>query len=127
MATGVSNSLAQAINNAIFNGASFSFPDGAYLAIMSTASTATAFGTEFTGGSYARALIGGGTPSGNTIANDATGVFANLPAGTIAGYSIVDKASGAPTMWEFIDGLSISVAAGENKTINVGDLTNPIN
>ena len=125
MATGVSNSLAEDINDAIFNGVDFSFGT-AYLALMTTASTASAFGTECTGGSYARAAISAAAASGSSVASDAALLFANMPACTVAGVSIVDAASGAPTRWLFIDGLSRSVSAGENLVVNPGDLTNAL-
>lgn len=121
MASGMSDTLAASILDAIFNGSPFSFTP--YLAAMTTASTATAFGTEVTGGSYARQPLSAASAAGHTASSDATLVFPGCPAGTWAGLTICDTASGTPTRWWYIDGLSITVAAGENKTIGVGDLT----
>ena len=122
MASGMSQSLARKVADAIFNAADFSIATP-YLALLTTASTATTFGTEVMGGSYARQAISAGAPSGNSIASDASILFTNMPACTIAGVSIVDAASGAPTCWLYIDGMSRTVSAGENLTVNTGDLT----
>ena len=122
MASGMSQTLAQSVLDAIFNGVDFSFGT-AYLALHTTAPTATAFGTEVTGGSYARPAISAGIPAAGAIASDATALFSNMPACTIAGAAIVDTPSGAPTSWLYIDGMSRVVSAGENLTVEVGDLT----
>jgi hypothetical protein len=124
--SGMSQSMARAIEDAIYNAVPLSWTQ-AYVRLMTTASTATTEGTEVTGGSYARAAVGMGSPSGNSIASDALLTFANMPdctgANTIKGVDVVNAASGTATQWLYIDGLSISVTAGENKTIDVGALT----
>ena len=125
MATGVSNSLAEAINDALYNGVDFSWAT-AYMALHTTPPSTTTFGTECTGGSYARAAISAAAASGASVLSDAALLFANMPACTITGVAFCDAASGAPTQWHYIDGLSRVVSAGENLVVNPGDLSNLI-
>lgn len=119
---GMSQYLARKVEDAVLNGLSFSV-DTAYLALMTTASTATTFGTEMTGGSYARQAISAAAASGNTIASDSNILFTNVPTATIAGVSIVDAPTGTANVLWYIDGLSVSTTSGDNVSVASGSLT----
>lgn len=62
------------------------------LAVTSTATSATAAGTEASGGGYARQNVAFSTPSAGTTSNTAQVSFTNMPAGTWTDINIYDSA-----------------------------------
>lgn len=120
--SGMSQYLARKVEDAVLNNVSFAVGQ-AYVALMTTASSASTFGTEMTGGSYARQPISAGAASGDTIASDANILFTNVPTATIAGVSIVDASSGTANVLFYVSGLSVSTTSGDNVSIATGDLT----
>ena len=121
MASGMSHTMIQAVANAIFHGAPFAFADP-HLVVLTAAPTATTWGTEVTGGSYARQPLVMAAPVADEIESLTGAVFPPMPACTVAGLAVVDGASGTPTQWVYKDGLSRVVAAGEPIAFLAGDL-----
>lgn len=62
------------------------------LAVSSTTTSATAAGTEASGGGYARQTITFSAPSGGATSNSAQVSFTNMPAGTWTDINIYDNA-----------------------------------
>lgn len=85
------------------------------LALFTTLCTASAAGTEFTGGSYARANINTmSAASGASKASSASVSFTNMPAGTWADVAEYDS-TGTPKAMNFKGTPSLA------KTVNAGD------
>lgn len=85
------------------------------LALATTASSASAAGTEVVGGSYARGNITFATPAsgGTGVANTAATTFTNMPSATTTHGDIYDS-NGSPrrAYW---------APLGASKTTNLGD------
>lgn len=98
-------------------GASYTAATGAInLALTTSVGTATAAGTEVTGGSYARQPTTGtwGTAASGTITNSVGAIsFTLMPACTIAGIELWDSAGSPVQRW--------FGALTASKTVNVGD------
>jgi hypothetical protein len=85
------------------------------LVLTTTLCTASALGTEFSGGSYARTAINTmSAASAASKASSASVSFTNMPAGTWADVSIADS-TGTPKNMNFRGGTSLA------KTVNAGD------
>lgn len=81
-----------------------------WLALYTAAPTATANGTEVSGGSYARQPITFDAASGGATQNSATVTFpaATAPWGTIVAWAIVDASSGGnQRTWKTISPISV--------------------
>ena len=63
------------------------------VALMTAQGSATANGTEVTGGSYARQNLGAGTPATGSASNAATINFTNMPAVTVNAIELWDSAA----------------------------------
>jgi plastocyanin len=92
------NILAASVTGATYN--AVTTPVNLALITNATASTATSFGSEVSGGSYARQSTAGtwGTASGASITNSAGSIsFTGMPACTIAGIELWDSQSRTKT------------------------------
>lgn len=70
------------------------------LALATTTGTATAAGTEVTGGSYVRQTIVFSAPAAGATSNNALISFTNMPAATVTGIDIYDS-TGTPVRRAF--------------------------
>lgn len=116
------------------NGASGTFVVGATTytlpikaALTTTLCTASAVGTEFTGGSYARqSLAGNATSAAASASKASTGAltFSSMPAGTWADVALFDS-TGTPKYMNFkgTPSLAKTVNAGDTCLIPAGSLT----
>lgn len=84
--------------------------------LTTTLCTASAAGTEFSGGSYAAQSLAGSmaSASGASKASNAALTFSNMPAGTWADVYTADS-TGTPKVMNFRGGSSLA------KTVNSGD------
>lgn len=83
------------------------------LALMTANGSATAAGTEVTGGSYARQTIAFGSASSQAATNSGSISFTAMPAVTVVGVEILDSAGTPRRAW--YGPLTAS------KTLNAGD------
>lgn len=90
------------------------------LALVTVLGTASAAGTEVTGGSYARQTIAFGAQTGGEAANSATVTFADLPSGTVVGGAIYDNAGVRMLFGAFSN--VITCNAGDDIVFEPGDL-----
>lgn len=116
------------------NGSSGTFTVGATTytlpvkaAFLTTLSTASAMGTEFTGGSYARvSLAGNFTSAASAASKSNTGAITvtNMPAGTWADVELLDS-TGTPKRMNFkgTPSLAKTVNTGDTCSIPIGSLT----
>lgn len=90
------------------------------IALFTTAPAADGTGgVQVTGGSYAPQPVTLLAPSAGATSNQYVVTFVNLPACTVVAVGLIDGVSGAVVWYD--DGLSVSIAAGENRDIPVGD------
>ena len=101
-------------------GSTWTPPSNLKLALYTTAPTTSGGGTKVTGGSYADQPVTLSAGASSASSNTNTITFVSLPTSTITAAALVDGVSG-DVLW-FDNGLSISVTAGDNKVVNVGDL-----
>lgn len=110
--------IVQTEQNNLLNGwlgiASYTAVTGAMkVALVTATGSATAAGTEVTGGSYARQTVVFSTPSAGATSNNATINFTSMPATTVTGIDIYDSA-GSPVRRAF-------GALAASKTTSAGD------
>lgn len=90
------------------------------VALFTTApSAAGTGGVQVSGGSYAPQPVTLTAASGGASSNQYVVTFVNLPACTVVAVGLIDGVSNA-VIW-YDDGVSITIAAGENRDIPVGD------
>lgn len=83
------------------------------VALVTATGTATAAGTEVSGGSYARQTITFAAATGGSISSNVALTYTNMPACTVTGVDEWDSAGTAVRRW--FGNLSAS------KTVNAGD------
>jgi hypothetical protein len=83
------------------------------VALVTATGSATAAGTEVTGGSYARQTITFAAPAGGAISSNVALTYTNMPACTVTGVDEFDSATTPVRRW--FGNLSSS------KTVNAGD------
>lgn len=87
---------ADRLTNASANGTAYPLPTTPMkLALATAASSASAAGTEVTGGSYARQTIAFTTSAGTGVSNSGVVTFAGMPACTVTHIDIYDS-NGSP-------------------------------
>jgi hypothetical protein len=126
MAGGLTNGESDRLVNCSLGITAYTAPTGAMkLALASTASSASAAGTEVTGGSYARQAITFGTPAsgGTGVASTAATTFTNMPTITTTHGDIYDS-NGSPrrAYWAPL-GSSKSTNLGDTLTFPIGSIT----
>lgn len=93
------------------------------LALCTAVGTATAAGTEVSGGSYARQTIAFTTSAGAGISNSGIITFANMPAVTTTSIDIFDNAGTPRRAWFGSLTASKTTAAGDTLSFAVGAIT----
>lgn len=92
------------------------------LALATTASTATAAGTEVAGGSYARQTAAFGAASAGAISNSGVITFASMPAATVTHVDIYDNAGTPRRCWFGALTTAKTTASGDTLSFAVGAL-----
>ena len=96
MANNLVTAEADRLTNAMLNGTAYTLPTTPMkLSLATTASSASAAGTEVVGGSYARQTIAFGTSAGTGVANTGVVSFTNMPAATTTHVNVYDD-NGTP-------------------------------
>lgn len=93
------------------------------LALCTAVGTATAAGTEVTGGSYARQTIAFTTSAGAGISNSGLITFANMPAATTTSIDIFDSAGTPRRCWFGSLTASKTTASGDTLSFAIGAIT----
>lgn len=110
LATATANKLVDHVNSVT----AFTAPTAPLKARLMTANgSASAAGTEVTGGSYAAQTFAFGSAASGAAANTANVVFTGMPAVTVVGVEVWDSAGTPQRLWW--GPLSVS------KTLNSGD------
>jgi len=93
------------------------------LALVTANGSATANGTEVTGGSYARQSATFNAASGGSATTSATVSFTSMPAATVVGVELWDSATTPKRVWWGPLSASKTVNAGDTFQIVSGALT----
>lgn len=98
---------------------------GLQVALITTDSPSSdsAAGSEVTGGSYARKDLTLSAPSGGSYSNSADLTWTGMPACTVGGVEIWDKAGTPVRIWWGTLSAQKTVNAGDTFTITAGSLT----
>lgn len=118
---------ANALANASFGGTAFSAPGNLKVALATSTPTATAAGTEVSGGSYARQVVSAITAATGSTAgsNNVALTYTNMPAVGGGGITSVDVWDNAGTnrMWYGALTAAKTTNSGDTFTIAVAALT----
>jgi hypothetical protein len=102
----------------------YTAPTGAMkLALETTTGTASAAGTEVTGGSYARQTIAFSAASGGSATNSGSISFTVMPAATVTGVEIYDSNGTPRRAWVGALGSSKTVGAGDTLSFATSSVT----
>jgi hypothetical protein len=93
------------------------------VALVTATGTATAAGTEVTGGSYARQTITFAAASGGSISSNVALTYTNMPACTVTGVDEYDSAATPVRRWFGALSASKTVNAGDTFSIASGSYT----
>lgn len=110
--------------NASLNGTTYTLPTTPMkLALCTAVGTATAAGTEVSGGSYARQTIAWTTSAGAGISNSGIVSFASMPAATVTSLDIFDNNGTPRRCWFGTLASSKTTSSGDTLSFAVGAIT----
>lgn len=93
------------------------------LALATSASSASAAGTEVTGGSYARQNVAFSAASAGATANTGAVTYTNMPATTVTHVDLYDSAGSPRRGWFGALTASKTTAAGDTLSFAIGAIT----
>ena len=112
------------LNGSLGTGTAFSAPTTPMKLALDTANgTATAAGTEVTGGSYARQTITFSAASAGATSNSAQINFTSMPAATVTGVEIYDSAGTPVRKWFGALTTSKTTSAGDTISFSVSSVS----
>jgi hypothetical protein len=108
--------------DAWFNNSSFTPPTVWYLALFTQNPTAAGTGTEVTGGSYSRKLIGFAAAASSANASDISASFTGMPAATVTHWALFDASTAGNML--IADAFSSAIVCNVDDEINIasGDI-----
>lgn len=124
----MANNIVQAESNRLLDASlgttTYVDPTGPMKLALTTANgSATAAGTEVTGGSYARQTIVMAAASAGSASNSATITFTSMPAATVTGVEIYDSAGSPRRAWWGALTASKTVGAGDSLSFAASAIT----
>jgi hypothetical protein len=119
-----SNFLENALLNHVLRNVSYTPPTTVYLALYTTAPTDAGGGTQVSGTSYARVAVTFAAASSGASSNSGSLTFAVAGGawGTITAWGLFDASTGGNLLYWGTFAVPDAVLAGDQATINVGDL-----
>ena len=112
------------LNGSLGTGTAFSAPTTPMKLALDTANgTATAAGTEVTGGSYARQTITFSAASAGATSNSAQINFTSMPAATVTGVEVYDSAATPVRKWFGALTTSKTTSAGDTISFSVSSVS----
>ncbi|WP_328344803.1 phage tail fiber protein [Micromonospora sp. NBC_00421] len=123
MANNLTQAEANRLLDASLGAAAFAAPTGPMkLALVTANGSASAAGTEVTGGSYARQTVVFGAASGGSASNTALITFAGMPATTVVGLEVFDSSGSPRRCWWGALSASKTVQAGDSVQFAIGSV-----
>jgi hypothetical protein len=124
MANNLVTAEADRLLNASLNGTAYTAPTTPMkLALATTASSASAAGTEVTGGSYARQTIAFTTSAGSGVSNSGAVTYTNMPAATTTHVDVYDSNGSPRRCWFGALTASKTTALGDTLSFAIGAVT----
>ena len=124
MANNIVQAEANRLLDASFGVASYTAPTTPMkLALVTANGSATAAGTEVTGGSYARQTLTMGAAAAGANANSGTISCTSMPAATVAGVEVYDSAGSPRRAWWGALTASKTVGAGDTLSFATSSIT----
>lgn len=114
--------LRTSIGNHVLTNTAMTSPTNLYVALFTVAPTIEGGGTEVTGGSYARALIGFVETATDGEFENTSVTITDMPEATVLAIGIYDAVTAGNLLY-FEPFAPVSVAATESYPINVGVFT----
>ena len=114
--------LKQAVIKAALGEATFPSISNVYLALYTTNPTVDDTGTEVSGGSYARQQLSFANAVAGAKTSNTSETFSSMPASTVTHWGIRSASSGGNLLYWGAFDLPIQLNAGNNLTINSGDI-----
>lgn len=109
--------------DASFGTTAYTAPTGAMkVALVTATGSATAAGTEVTGGSYARQTLTMGSASAGSASNSGTITYTSMPAATVTGVDIYDSAGTPRRAWWGALAAAKTTGSGDTISISAGAL-----
>jgi hypothetical protein len=110
--------------DAVFNVAVYTAPGAPKLALTTTAPTATAAGTEVTGGSYAKQTLtmGAANTSTGANANTVAATYTSMPVATVTHVEVYDNAGTRRMLYGQLTA-SKTTASGDTLSFAIGAIT----
>jgi hypothetical protein len=115
--------LANSLLTAVLRGGTYTTPGTVYLALYTSAPTATGAGTEVTGGSYVRLACSFSAAANGAVSNAAELDFTNMPATTVRGMALMDASSAGNMLFYGALATPKTTNAGDTFTVKLGDLS----
>ncbi|MFI1194078.1 hypothetical protein ACH4T9_12585 [Micromonospora sp. NPDC020750] len=124
MANNIVQSESNRLLDASFGTASFTAPTTPMKLALTTANgSATAAGTEVTGGSYTRQTMAMAAASAGSASNSGTISFTSMPAATVVGVEVYDSAGSPRRTWWGALTAPKTVGAGDSLTFAPSSLS----
>lgn len=102
----------------------YTAPAGQFIALATSSPTATAAGTEVSGGSYARQAVTFGSVSAGACSNSGAVTFTNMPIATVTSIDIWSASTGTTRrLWYGALGASKTTASGDTLSFAIGAIT----
>lgn len=117
--------LSNSLLDLVLRNQSYSAPAAVYAALFTVAPTASAGGTEVTGGAYARQAITFAAASAGSVSNSAAITFpvATASWGTVVAVGICDAASAGNQLYYGTLGTSKAIDTGDQASFAISALT----
>jgi hypothetical protein len=120
---GATVTLSNALLSSVLRGAPYTSPGTVYLALFTSAPSASGAGTEVTGGSYARLAVSFSAAANGAVSNAAELDFTNMPATTVRGMAVMDASSAGNMLFYGVLANPKTTNAGDTYTVKLGDLS----
>ena len=120
----ISNDLANKLANATVRNVSYTSPATVYVALYSTAPTASTAGTELSGSGYTRETVTFSAPTAGVVASNVAVTFGAATADWLPAVAMatVDASTSGNIMW-FKNIATQLVKNGDSLTLDSGDIT----
>jgi len=125
----IAQNEATTLLDSLFRAAAYTAPPAVYVALATSAPTATTPGTEVTGGSYARQqMTCGSAASAGSIANTAALTYTAMPVATVTHVDLYTTSSGTTRrLWYGQLAAPKTTASGDTLSFAIGAITAAIN
>lgn len=116
----LTTAIANSVLDRMLRNVAWTPPANLYVALFTTPVTATALGTEVTGGSYARKQVTFNAAANGVSVNAADVAILGMPAVSVVSMAVMDALTAGNALW--YGSVAKTTNAGDTFTIRAGDL-----